>query len=50
MGVIFSHTDALVIRAIIANYEVAQVLVDSGSSINVLFQEAFNCMQPEEAG
>lgn len=48
-GVIFSHSDALVIQATIVNYEVAQVLVDSGSSVNVLYQEAFNRMQLEEA-
>lgn len=48
-GVIFPHSDALVIRTTIANYEVAWVLVDSGSSVNVLFQEAFNRMQLEEA-
>lgn len=48
-GVTFPHSDALVIWVTIANYEVAQVLVDSGSSVNVLFQDAFNCMCLEEA-
>lgn len=40
-GVAFPHNDALVIRATIANYKVAQIMVDSESSINILFQEAF---------
>lgn len=47
--VIFLHSDALVIRATIVNYEVVWVLVNSGSSVNVLSQEAFNYMQLEEA-
>lgn len=47
-GVVYPHSDSLVIRATIANYDIAQVLVDSRSSVNVLFQEALNCMQLEE--
>lgn len=35
--VALSHSDALVILATIANYKVARVLVDSRSSVNVLF-------------
>lgn len=31
------HNDALVIRFTIANFDVARVLVNAGSSINVLF-------------
>lgn len=47
-GVVYSHSDALVIRAIIANYDVARILVDYGSSVNVLFHEALNRMQLKE--
>ncbi|XP_073121675.1 uncharacterized protein [Henckelia pumila] len=43
-GVSSNHNDALVIRAIVANYDVARIFVDSGSSVNVLFQEAINQM------
>lgn len=37
LGVSVPHNDALVIHAIVANYEVAQVFIDTGSFINVLF-------------
>ncbi|XP_073309956.1 uncharacterized protein [Primulina huaijiensis] len=43
-GVADPHNDALVIRAMIANYEVARIFVDSGSSVNVLFKEAMDQM------
>ncbi|XP_075507455.1 uncharacterized protein LOC142544279 [Primulina tabacum] len=43
-GVVDPHNDALVIRAMIANYEVARIFVDSGSSVNVLFKEAMDQM------
>ncbi|XP_073154027.1 uncharacterized protein [Henckelia pumila] len=43
-GVSTNHNDALVIRDMVANYDVARIFVDSGSSVNVLFQEAINQM------
>ncbi|XP_073136786.1 uncharacterized protein [Henckelia pumila] len=43
-GVSSNHNDALVIRAMVANYDVARIFVDSGSSINFLFQEAIDQM------
>ncbi|XP_073138857.1 uncharacterized protein [Henckelia pumila] len=43
-GVNLPHNDALLIQARIANYDVRRVFVDSGSSVNVLFQEAFEQM------
>ncbi|XP_073138248.1 uncharacterized protein [Henckelia pumila] len=43
-GVNLPHNDALLIQARIANYDVRRVFVDSGSSMNVLFQEAFEQM------
>ncbi|XP_074560828.1 uncharacterized protein LOC141817025 [Curcuma longa] len=43
-GVDTPHDDTLVIRATIANYDVARVFVDTGSSVNVLYKEAFDRM------
>ncbi|XP_073137893.1 uncharacterized protein [Henckelia pumila] len=43
-GVNLPHNGALLIQARIANYNVRRVFVDSGSSVNVLFQEAFEQM------
>ncbi|XP_073153246.1 uncharacterized protein [Henckelia pumila] len=40
-GVCFPHNDAMLIKARVANYDVKRVFVDSGSSVNVIFQEAF---------
>ncbi|XP_073137624.1 uncharacterized protein [Henckelia pumila] len=40
-GVNLPHNDALLIQARIANYDVRRVFFDSGSSVNVFFQEAF---------
>ncbi|XP_073130434.1 uncharacterized protein [Henckelia pumila] len=38
------HNDALLIRAQVANYDIRRVFVDSGSSVNVIFQDAFEQM------
>ncbi|XP_022883797.1 uncharacterized protein LOC111400630 [Olea europaea var. sylvestris] len=40
-GISFPHDDALVISAIIANFEVKRILVHNGSATNVLSHEAF---------
>ncbi|KAL0427109.1 UNVERIFIED_CONTAM: hypothetical protein Slati_2885700 [Sesamum latifolium] len=37
--------DALVITALLANYEIERVFIDSGSSTNILFEEAYDQMQ-----
>ncbi|XP_022862719.1 uncharacterized protein LOC111382920 [Olea europaea var. sylvestris] len=39
------HDDALVISAILANFEVKRILVDNGSAANILSQEAFAKME-----
>ncbi|KAL0463113.1 UNVERIFIED_CONTAM: Pro-Pol polyprotein [Sesamum latifolium] len=39
------HNDALVITAVLANYEVGLIFIDSGSSADILFGEAFDQMQ-----
>ncbi|XP_073152467.1 uncharacterized protein [Henckelia pumila] len=38
------HNDALLIRTQVANYDIRRVFVDSGSSVNVIFQDAFEKM------
>ncbi|KAL0437588.1 UNVERIFIED_CONTAM: hypothetical protein Sradi_0466700 [Sesamum radiatum] len=40
-----SHNDALVITALLTNYEVGRILIDSGSSADILFGEAYDQMQ-----
>ncbi|KAL0378453.1 UNVERIFIED_CONTAM: hypothetical protein Sradi_3150800 [Sesamum radiatum] len=40
-----SHNDALVITAVQANYEVGRIFIDSGSSSDILFGEAYDQMQ-----
>ncbi|KAL0462967.1 UNVERIFIED_CONTAM: hypothetical protein Slati_0184300 [Sesamum latifolium] len=37
--------DALVIMALLANYEIERVFIDSGSSAGILFGEAYDQMQ-----
>lgn len=48
IGVVYPHSDALVIWVIFANYDITRILVDFESSVNVIFQEALNRMQLEE--
>ncbi|KAI3448580.1 hypothetical protein Pfo_005245 [Paulownia fortunei] len=38
------HNDALVITATVANFDVARIMVDTGSSVDVLFYEAYKKM------
>ena len=38
------HDDPLVIRAVVANKTIHQVLVDNGSSANIIFASAFDKM------
>ncbi|XP_073305835.1 uncharacterized protein [Primulina huaijiensis] len=40
-GVNLPHNDSLVIQARVANYDILRVFVDSGSSVNVIFKDAF---------
>ncbi|XP_073017965.1 uncharacterized protein [Primulina eburnea] len=47
-GVSLPHNDALVIQAKVANYDIRRVFVDSGSSENIIFQEALNQMNLED--
>ncbi|KAL0458794.1 UNVERIFIED_CONTAM: hypothetical protein Slati_0506600 [Sesamum latifolium] len=40
-----SHNDPLVITALLANYEVGRIFIDSGSSADILFGDAYDQMQ-----
>ncbi|XP_073035186.1 uncharacterized protein [Primulina eburnea] len=46
-GVSLPHNDALVIQAKVANYDVRRVFIDSGSSVNIIFQEVLDQMNLE---
>ncbi|KAL0393011.1 UNVERIFIED_CONTAM: hypothetical protein Sradi_2523900 [Sesamum radiatum] len=39
-----THNNALVILALLANYEVGRIFIDSGSSADILFGDAYNKM------
>ncbi|CAL8990440.1 unnamed protein product, partial [Prunus brigantina] len=44
-GVILPHDDPLIIRADISNFDVGRILVDTGSSVSVMFADAFRELQ-----
>ncbi|XP_073030621.1 uncharacterized protein [Primulina eburnea] len=46
-GVVTPHNDALVVTATIANYDVARIFIDNGSSVNVLFKRTLDQMKLE---
>ncbi|CAL9012450.1 unnamed protein product [Prunus brigantina] len=43
-GIIFPHSDPMIIRADISDFDVGRILIDTGSSVNVLFTDAFNSL------
>lgn len=44
-GVHFPQNDALIIEAIIGNHTVHRILVDNGSSVDILYHGAFTKMR-----
>ncbi|CAL8993406.1 unnamed protein product, partial [Prunus brigantina] len=40
--IIFPHSDPMIIRADISDFDVGRILIDTRSSVNVLFADAFN--------
>ncbi|XP_010275701.1 PREDICTED: uncharacterized protein LOC104610664 [Nelumbo nucifera] len=48
-GIQYPHDDALFIKIRINDFEVKCVLVDSGSSANILFKDAFDKLQLQES-
>ncbi|XP_012833285.1 PREDICTED: uncharacterized protein LOC105954155 [Erythranthe guttata] len=44
-GIQQPHNDALVITATVANYDVARILVDTGSSADIIYYECFRQMR-----
>ncbi|KAL0434917.1 UNVERIFIED_CONTAM: hypothetical protein Sradi_0199600 [Sesamum radiatum] len=48
-GVQLPHNDVLVISAIVANYTVKRIFVNSGSSTDVIFYKVYQQMELEDA-
>ncbi|XP_073041970.1 uncharacterized protein [Primulina eburnea] len=46
-GVVAPHNDALLVTLTIANYDVARIFVDTGSSVNILFKKTLDQMKVE---
>ncbi|XP_073017772.1 uncharacterized protein [Primulina eburnea] len=47
-GIVAPHNDALVVMATVANYDVARIFIDNGSSVNILFKSTLDKMKVEE--
>ncbi|XP_024035493.1 uncharacterized protein LOC127899252 [Citrus sinensis] len=43
-GILYPHEDALVIKALVASTELRRILVDTGSSVDILFKSALDDM------
>ncbi|XP_073120892.1 uncharacterized protein [Henckelia pumila] len=46
--VVVPHNDPLLVTLTIANYDVARIFVDTGSSVNIIFKETLDQMKLEE--
>jgi hypothetical protein len=47
-GVSFPHSDALVVSLAIANHSIHRVLVDSGSSSDIIYKSAFELISIDQ--
>jgi hypothetical protein len=47
-GVVMPYYDALVVTVIVANHAIYRILVDNGSSVNILYWPAFQQMGIEQ--
>ncbi|XP_073128722.1 uncharacterized protein [Henckelia pumila] len=45
--VVLPHNDPLLVTLTIANYDVARIFVDTGSSVNIIFKETLDQMKLE---
>ncbi|CAL8084635.1 unnamed protein product [Prunus armeniaca] len=48
-GILYPHDDPMTIRAEIADFDVRRVLIDTGSSVNVIFANAFRELGIDDA-
>ncbi|XP_021813076.1 uncharacterized protein LOC110756013 [Prunus avium] len=48
-GILFPHDDPMIIRAEIAEFDVGRILIDTGSSVNVIFADAFKELGVDES-
>ncbi|XP_075515967.1 uncharacterized protein LOC142550801 [Primulina tabacum] len=46
-GIVTPHNDALLVTLIVANYDVARIFVDTGSSVNILFKRTLDQIKVE---
>ncbi|XP_075500197.1 uncharacterized protein LOC142538782 [Primulina tabacum] len=46
-GIVAPHNDALVVTATVANYVVARIFIDNGSSVNIFFKSTLDQMKVE---
>ncbi|XP_075500196.1 uncharacterized protein LOC142538781 [Primulina tabacum] len=46
-GIVAPHNDALVVTATVANYDVARIFIDNGSSVNIFFKSTLDQMKVE---
>jgi len=48
VGISLPHTDALVLTLAIANHKIHQILIDTGSSADILYRSAFEFMKIDQ--
>ncbi|XP_042467478.1 uncharacterized protein LOC122050653 [Zingiber officinale] len=48
-GIEIPHDEALIIKAVIANYTIRRTFIDTGSSVNIIFKQAFDLLQIDQA-